>query len=171
MATQKKIDVVKELTDKLNRTKAFFVAEYEGLTHKQLEEVRKKLKKVEGELAVVKNNLLKRALKESKKTVDESVFNGPSASLFAYKDEIAPLKELVTFFKTATKGKVKFGLMGNDPVAESDIERLSSLPTRNVLLSKLVGQLQAPVQGLHNALSWNIRKLVWTLDAVKSKKQ
>jgi len=76
----------------------------------------------------------------------------------------------VKFFKDATHGTVRAGLLGATQLNATEIERLSTLPAREQLLAQLVGQLQGPLYGLHNALSWNIRKLVWTLGAVKSKK-
>ena len=95
---------------------------------------------------------------------------GATATLFAYADEVAPLKALIKFFKDATHGTVRAGLLGATQLNATEIERLSTLPAREQLLAQLVGQLQGPLYGLHNALSWNIRKLVWTLGAVKSKK-
>src|SRR3989344_7755948 len=103
MATQKKIDTVTELTDKLSRAKAFVLADYRGLKHKQLEELRKSLKKVEGEFVVAKNRLFKRALGERAKELD-SILQETTATLFSYADEIAPLKELFKFFKEASAG-------------------------------------------------------------------
>lgn len=170
MATQKKIDTVKELTDRLTRAKTLVLADPAGLKHKQLEDLRKKLKMVEGEFTVAKNSLLKRALLEAKKTISEANLTGATATLFAYADEVAPLKELINFFKTAAAGKIKSGLFWNKEMAAAEIERLAALPTHDQLLSQLVGQLQAPLYGLHNALSWNLRKLVWSLEAVKKTK-
>ena len=171
MATQKKVDSVKDLTDKVTRAKAIMVADYQGIPHKELEKVRKALKKVDGELTVTKNTLLKKALTENKKVLNDDLLHNATATLFAYADEVAPLKELMTFFKAQTKGKVRGGLLGTTEVTEKDAEKLSKLPTRDVLVAQLVGQLKAPLYGLHNALSWNMKKLVWTLEAVKSKKQ
>ena len=170
MATQKKIDSVKSLIDKLKKAKTLVFADPVGLKHKQLEELRKNLKKVEGEFTVSKNSLLKRALTEVKKEASNASLTGATATLFAYADEIAPLKELVKFFKAATAVKVKSVLLYDKEFSGEDVEKLAELPTRIELLSKLVGQLQAPIYGLHHALSWNLRKFVWSLEAVKSKK-
>ena len=167
---QKKIDQVKALTDKLTKAKALVLTDPQGLTHKQLEDLRKKLKQTQGELTVSKNTLMKRALKEVKQTLSDTLLTGPNATLFVYADEISPLKELVKFLKNAGKGTIKGGLLGAQELTLSDVEKLASLPSRDILLSKLVGQLQAPIYGLHYALSWNIRKLVWALEGVKTQK-
>ena len=177
MATQKKIDTVTELTDKLSRAKAFVLADYRGLKHKQLEELHRLLKKVEGEFVVAKNRLFKRALqKNSGQTLGdkakelESYLHETTALLFSYADEVAPLKELLKFFKVAGFGKAKAGVFGGQLFSEADVIRLSTIPPRQTLLAQLAGQLNAPIQGLHYALSWNLRELVYALNAVKEKK-
>lgn len=173
MATQKKIEKVTELTDKVDKAKAIILADYRGLKHKQLEELRRALKKLDAEFAVTKNTLLQRALSEhseSKGLLDEQLREA-TGTLFEYGDEVAPLKELLKFFKGAGMGKAKGGLLGTTVLAEADVTRLSKLPTREVLLGQLVGQLNAPIQGLHYALNWNVNKLVWALNAVKNTKK
>jgi len=169
MATQKKIDTAIKLSEKITRAKSIILADYRGLKHKQLEELRKNLKKTQGEFVVAKNRLFLRALGDEGKRIKDSL-TGTSAILFSYADEVAPLAELMKFFKSAGMGKTKGGLLGNHVLMEADVTRLASLPSRNVLLGKLVGQLNSPIQGLHYALSWNINKLVWALDAIKNKK-
>lgn len=169
MATQKKIDTVQDLTEKLSRAKSIVLADYRGLKHKQLEELRKSLKKVDADFTITKNRLLKRSLKDSAKDL-ESYLNETTAALFAYADEVAPLKVLLKFFKAAGFGKTKAGLLGTQFLSDEKVTRLASLPNRNILLGQLVGQLNAPIQGLHYALQWNINRFAWALDGVKVKK-
>ncbi|MBI3955674.1 50S ribosomal protein L10 [Candidatus Gottesmanbacteria bacterium] len=164
MATQKKIATVSLLSEKISRAKAMVFVDYRGLKHKQMEELRKLLKNVGAEFTVAKNRLMKRALGKEVK------FTDTTATLFAYADEVSPIKELLKFFKTAGAGKPKAGILGTSVLSEADVTRLAALPTRNVLLAQLVGQLRAPIQGFHYALSWNINKFVWALGAVKEKK-
>lgn len=165
MATQKKIDTVKELTDKVSKAKSIVLADYRGLKHKQLEELRKALKKTDAEFAVTKNRLFAKALGEKAAAMEQELTES-TAALFAYADEVAPLKTLMKFFKAAGFGKTKGGILGTHTLSESDVTRLALLPTRQALLGQLVGQLNAPIQGLHYALNWNINKLVWALNAV-----
>ncbi len=186
MATQKKIDTVQDLTEKLSRAKSIVLADYRGLKHKQLEDLRKILKKVEADFTVTKNRLLLRALKslptfQGKPSLSDAVtpeespnlnsyLSDTTAALFAYADEVAPLKELLKFFKAAGAGNPKGGLLGAQVLSGEEVTRLASLPNRNVLLGQLVGQLNAPIQGLHYALQWNINTFVWALNGVKEKK-
>lgn len=165
---QKKIDTVTKLTEKLEKAKSVVFADYRGLTHKQLEAIKKKVKKAQGEFVVTKNTLLTKAFATKEKTPPE--LREPTATLFAYGDEVAPLRELVKFFKDANFGRIKSGLLGTQVLNEATALKLSQLPTRQTLRTQLLRNLQAPLYGLHNALSWNMKKLVWTLEAVKTKK-
>jgi large subunit ribosomal protein L10 len=170
MATQKKIDTVTELTDKVAKAKSIVLADYRGLKHKQLEELRRALKKIDADFSVTKNRLLMRAMGSHKAKAVESQLKDSTAALFAYADEVAPLHVLLKFFKTAGFGKPKGGLLGDKVLTEADVVTLASLPSRTVLLATLVRQLNAPIQGLHDALNWNVNKLVWALNAVKKTK-
>lgn len=163
MATQKKIDTVSRLAEKISRAKALVFVDYRGLKHKQIEELRKSLKKIEAEFTVAKNRLMMRALGKDLQLTDTT------ATLFAYGDEVSPIKELLKYFKTAGVGKLKAGLLGDSVLRDEDVVKLAALPSRDVLLARLAGQLNAPIQGLHYALNWNIRKLVYALNAVKAR--
>lgn len=169
MATQKKIDTVSALSDKAGKAKVMVFTDYRGLKHKQLEELRRNLKKTDGEFVVAKNTLISRSLGTQADSVREHLKEA-TGILFSYKDEVAPLKEMLKYFKAAGVGKAKAGLMGTNFMSEADLAKFASLPSREVLLGRLVGQLNAPIQGLHYALNWNINKLVWALNAVKAKK-
>lgn len=167
--TPKKVETVTELTDKVAKAKSIMLTGYQGIKHKQFEELRKLLKKTSAEFVVTKNRLLRRALGDKAKSF-ESLLEQPNAVLFAYEDEVAPLKELLKFFKAVGFGKTKGGLLGDTALSETDVTRLATLPSHEILLGTLVRQLNAPIQGLHYALSWNINRFVWGLNAVKEKK-
>lgn len=169
MATPKKIATVEKLAEKIARAKTLVLADYRGLKHKQLEQLRKLLKKVNGELVVAKNRLLLRALGEKGQELQETL-KQTTAALFAYEDEVAPLKEMLKFFKAAGVGKTKAGLLGTQLISDTEVTRLAQLPTHAVLLGGLARGLNAPLQGLHYALSWNIRKLAYALNAIKANK-
>ncbi len=169
MATQKKTDTVQKLSDKASKAKSMIFADYTGIKHKQLEELRREMKKANGEFTVTKNKLLMRALGPSKEALWDT-FKHATATVYAYEDEVAPVKVLMKFFKSVGMGTLKGGVMGSTLLSVADVTRLSQLPTRDVLLGKLVRQLNAPIQGFHYALSWNLNKLVWALSSIKAKK-
>lgn len=168
--TPKKAETVTALTEKVQKAKSIVITEYQGIKHKQFEDLRRALRKTDAEFVIAKNRLLKKALGDKSKAI-ESMLEQPNAALFAYADQIAPLKELMKFFKTVGFGKVKGGLLGESVLTNADVTSLAALPPREILLGQLVRQLNAPIQGLHYALQWNLNKIVWALHAIKEKKQ
>ncbi|KKS97538.1 MAG: 50S ribosomal protein L10, large subunit ribosomal protein L10 [Candidatus Gottesmanbacteria bacterium GW2011_GWA2_43_14] len=169
---QKKQDTVKDLSDKFARAKAFFLTDYKGLTHKELEDLRRKLKKVEADYVVVKNTLLKKGMEEKDKTLEPLYehLKQSTAMLFAFGDEIEAVKILADFAKNATMPKVKAGFFSGSIASEADFKKLASLPSRNILLTTLLNRLNSPIQGFHYALSWNLQQFVTVLENVKNKK-
>lgn len=178
MPSQKNKDAVKILKEKLGRASSLFFTDYRGLTHRQLEQLRKALKKVQAEYIVAKNTLLKIALKEEKiEGIDNDMvtklaqhLEEPTATLLTYGDEISAFKELDTFINTAQIPRIKIGFFSGKIATEQDFKRIALLPTREVLLATLVARLKSPLFGLHNAIRWNLAQLVYTVDAVAKKK-
>lgn len=160
---QQKEEVVKEIQDKLNRAKAVIFTDYKGLNMKQLSDLRDKLREVNGEFAITKNTLLKKALPTTST-------EGPTATLFAYDDEISPIKILVKALKDFSLGKVKSGFLGTDTLDEAKILQLSTLPTKDELRGKTVGVLVAPLQGILSVLQGNLRNLVYALSEIQKAK-
>ncbi len=165
-AKQKKIDTVKNLTDKFSRAKSVVLADYRGIKHKQLEYLRKLLKKTDAELVVSKNSFLSRALGNQAKDLESSLKEA-TAALFAFADEVAPLKELLKFFKQVGLGKTKAGLLGKQVLSEEEVNKLATLPTKEVLLATLAARLKGPISGFHYGLRWNLQKLVTVLGNIK----
>jgi len=174
---QKKAGVIAEISEKIGKSKAMVFTNYTGLTHKQLEEFKKEIKKSEAEFAVTKNTLLKRSLTEAKlETGDEKNFDstpiesGPTGTMFLYGDVVTPLKSLAKMIKDFEKPVVKFGIFDGKMVSAEGVIKLSTLPSREVLLTQLVTTMKSPIQGLYHSLSWNLQKFVMTLNAISQKK-
>ena len=169
---QKKATIVAEMTDMVSRSRGMVFTNYTGLTHQQLETIKRAVKKLDGNYVAVKNTLLLRALGDvSLSDDDKKKFEQPTAALFMYNDVVEPLKVLSKMIKETEKPSVKFGIFDGKSVSEPDVLRLSTLPSKDVLRSQLLGQMLSPIQGLHRALSWNMQKFVMTLNAIASKKQ
>lgn len=160
---QQKEEIVVNLKEKLANAKSIVFADYRGLTMAQLSDLRNKLRDVGGEFTVTKNALLKIALPDSD-------FEGPTATLLAYDDEISPIKLLVQALKEAGIGKIKAGFLGSDLLDEAKINQLATLPTKDELRAKIVGVLAAPLQGIVSVLNGNLRNLVYALDQIRISK-
>lgn len=168
---EKKQGVVAEISEKIARSKALVFANYQGLTHVQIEGLKKKLKPVDADLAITKNTLLKIALKDNGlKIEDEKALQNATSTIFIYSDVIGPLKELAKIIKELSLPDVKFGILDKNTITKEQVLKLATLPSREVLIAQFVSGLMSPVFGLHRALSWNLQKFVMTLKAVESKK-
>lgn len=159
---QKEESVVK-LKDKLSRAKALVFADYKGLNMFQLSDLRDKLREQNAEFNITKNSLLKIAMPEAE-------MEGPTATLFAYDDQITPIKTLVKAFKDFTKGSVKSGFLDGEALDSAKIMQLSTLPSKDELRAKVVGVLVAPLTGMVSVLNGNLRNLVYVLDGIRKSK-
>lgn len=170
VSRQKKETIIAKLSEKIKRAKALVFTNYQGLTHRQLEDLKKATKTTNAEFVVTKNTLLKRALSNSEFSTLDSQFQEPTATLFAYDDPLAPLKELARTIKQLKLPTIKFGIFDDKLLAEAEILRLSTLPSREILLAQVAGGMKAPIFGLHRALNWNLQKLVVVLKEIEKTK-
>lgn len=161
MPSQKKIEQVKNLTQKLKEANSIVLLDYQGLTHQQLSGLRKKLKEVGSTLSVTKNSLLKLALKSSHFPFPTSHFplTGPTATLFITTDPISPLKTLSNFISDFGLPKIKIGVLDGEIAQKERILELANLPPREILSTEVIAALKAPNQRLTLALAWNLQKL------------
>lgn len=184
---EKKVGVVAELTEKAARAKAIVFTGYQGMTHIQLEQLKRGLKSLNAEIVVAKNSLLKLMLekgesvkgKGERKENDQSnltlnalpyTLEGATATLFAYDDVVLPIKEIAKIIKSIKMPTIKFGILEGKLLAEADVMRLATLPSRDMLIAKIVGGMKSPIYGLHRSLNWNIQKLVLTLKAIEKRR-
>lgn len=167
---QKKTATVKSLTEKLARAKTVAFADYRGLTVNQLADLRRKVKAVGGEMVVAKNTLTGKALQISNFQIPNSNLEGPSAVIFSYEDEVAPVKTIADSGKTLGLPAFKFGFFGQTFLDAAALLELAKIPGREVLAAKLVGSLASPLYGLVGVLQGNIRNLVYVLGQIKHSK-
>lgn len=180
---KRKEEIVAMLSEKAAKAKGLVFTNYQGLTHQQMESLKKAVSKAKAEYVVTKNRLLLRALSSLQLTDEEkNKFQQPTATLFLYDDIIEPLKHVAKTIKELTLPHIKFGFLSREAgsgsaregwqiLSEVDILKLSSLPPLPVLRAQLLGQLQSPIAGLHRALNWNMQKFVMTLQAISDKKK
>lgn len=168
----KKEQIVAELLQKVEKAKGIIFTDYQGLTHQQIEGLKKSLKTLEAEYVNTKNTLLLIALKDKINTDEEKdKFSRPTATLFIYDDVVGPLKVLTKSIKEFKLPSIKFGILEGKVLAENDIVKISTLPPLDVLRAQLLGNMKGPISGLHRALNWNLQKFVMTLSAIQSQKK
>lgn len=167
MPNAKNIDLVIELKDKVAKAKSLVIADYQGMTHKQAEQLHADLKMAGGEFVVVKNSLLRIASKDTAYSMETNDLVGTNGALFSFEDELAPLKELVKFAKTTSLPKIKFGFVGGNRYDGKQIDTLSKLPGKQQLQGMVVSRMSGPLYGLVHVLNGNIQKLVYVLTNIK----
>lgn len=165
MVTRKeKEEKVKQLIEKLQKSEAIYLTDYQGLTHKELELLRHKIAEEKADYSVVKNTLFRIALKKANKPEAELV--GPIAVLFAYKHPLKPLKTFTENFKERLKAGIAYG----EYLTGKKLQLLVDLESEEVLQTKLASYLASPLYGLVYALNWNMQRLVIAVNEIKKMK-
>ena len=126
--------------EKLQRAKAVFLADFRGMNVGKATELRNELRKAAVEYKVVKNTLLELASRETDKESLKPFFTGPTAIALSYDDPVAAAKVLSKFAKEQQATfKLKAGVLTGKAITVADIQALADLPSREVLLAKLLG--------------------------------
>jgi large subunit ribosomal protein L10 len=168
---QSKQQVVTELHEKLQRAKAVFLADFRGMNVGKATELRNELRKAAVEYKVVKNTLLELASRETDKESLHPYFVGPTAVALSYDDPVAAAKVLSRFAKEQQATfKLKAGVLTGKTISVSDIQALADLPSREVLIAKLLGTMQAPTANFVGVLAAVPGSFVRALAAIKDKK-
>jgi large subunit ribosomal protein L10 len=168
MPNAKNRDVVKSLVEKFKAMKGLILTEYRGLTVEDISSLRLKLRQFNSEYAVVKNTLSKIAFREIGTEVGEN-FSGSTALVIENGDVVSPAKVVVEFAKTHAKLKIKAGFLEGKFVDVAVVEQLSTLPSKEVLIMRMLGSMNATVTSFVDVLAASIRGLITVLDAITKK--
>ncbi len=166
-----KAATVADLTSRLKASSTAVLADYRGMTVGQMRDLRSKLRGGGIEMVVVKNTLARRAAKAAGYEPLSAELVGPIAMLFAVDDVSAPARILNDYIRANRKMVIKGGLLEGQVIKADAVTELADLPSREVLLSRLLGAMQAPLGNLASVLQAPIVKLARTLDAVRSQKE
>lgn len=167
---QKKKEIVKELSEKIANAKSIIFADYRGLTVEQDTQMRKAFREAGVQYKVVKNTLVKFALKENGFDGLDEFFNSPTSMALSETDPVAPAKIVSEFSKKFNTLEIKTGIVEGKVVDINEIKAIADLPSREELIAKVLGGFNAPIAGLVNVLVGNIRGLVIALNAIAEKK-
>ncbi|OGY24515.1 MAG: 50S ribosomal protein L10 [Candidatus Woykebacteria bacterium RBG_13_40_7b] len=166
---QEKIEKVKRLKEKLKSASGFILTDPSGLKVKDAQVLKENLLQIQGDFFVVKNTLLKRALKESDYDEIPQDLQGPTAVVLIKNDELLPLKEIVQFSEAKELLKIKIGFLEKAYVGSDELLKLAALPSKKELIAFLVANLNSPISGLTYTLQANLQGLVFTLDQMKNR--
>jgi large subunit ribosomal protein L10 len=166
MLKQKKEQMIDELTDRLSRCTIAIATDYRGLTAKEMVQLRRRLTAMGVEYRVIKNTLTRFAADKADRKQLEPFLIGPVAIAFGFDDVVKPAQVLREHIRAVSSQlQIKGGILGDKLLTAEDIVALATMPSREVLLAMLVGQLQAPIQALHNVLSAPLRGFLNVIQA------
>ena len=151
MNKDKKKIYMEEMKNFFKKTSSIFVTHYQGLTVKQIDELRSEMRKHGILFKITKNRITKLALEGSKFKKLENLFSGPTAVAFS-EDAITSAKILTKFAKSNSNLKIIGGIMEKEPLSEKDVEKIATLPTLSEARGKIVGILTTPAQKIVSIL-------------------
>lgn len=162
---------VAEISERFGRAEAVFLAEYRGLTVAQMANLRRSLRDAGTELKVYKNTLALRAAHASGIDGLDEWLTGPTVAAFVEGDVAAAAKALRDGAKATPALVIKGGVLAGKVVQRADIEAMADLPSREVLLAKLAGGLQAPLVKTAGLLQALPRNFAYGLSALIDQQQ
>jgi len=173
LTKNEKIEKSKQLAETLKKAPHLFFTEYQGLKFVELDELRAKLRPLHCRYAVIKNSLVRYALKNAGvEGVDPKLFKGPVGMVVSdSEDPVAAAKVLAAFSKQFPLLKIKAGFVGAKWLTPSDCQKLSTLGSKPELLAKLAGTLYSAVSQSAGVLQAPIRDFVYVLAALEEKKK
>ena len=151
MSKEKKQSYIKDMTTQLDSSEAVIVAHYQGLTVKQLDELRSKMREHGIIFKITKNRITKLALEKTRCKDLSNLFSGPTAVALS-KDAITSAKILTNFSKENKNLKILGGIMGDDILDLAGVQNVATLPTLDEARAKIVGILRSPAQKIASIL-------------------
>ena len=137
--------IVEEISAKINGAQSVVVVDYRGLTVEQDTELRKQLREAGVTYKVYKNTFMTRAFKGTEFEGLAPYLEGPSAIAISTEDATAPARVLAEFAKNADKLEIKGGVVEGNVYDAKGMAAIASIPSREVLISRLLGSLQSPM--------------------------
>ncbi len=166
MPTEKKAKVVEEIKEIFGKSNIAILTQYQGLPTAELNVLRRKLQASNSEYQVVKNTLFKLAAKNLDKADVVGEVSGPTAVVFGFGDVSAPAKVLTDYIRDSKSTMtIKGGFMGDRVLTAAEVKTLATLPSKEVLIAKVLGQMNAPVAGLLGSLTAPMRAFAGVLQA------
>ena len=167
---ESKAVLIEEIKTLVDTCQSAVLVDYRGLTVEEDTALRKKFREAGVTYKVLKNTYITRAVDELNVTGLDEHLNGPTAVAFGMTDPAAPAKILKEFIADKKKMTVKCGIVDKQVIDVKGVEALADLPSREVLIAKMLGSMNAPITGLVSVLGGTVRKLLYALNAVADAK-
>ncbi len=166
-----KQQIVDELSEKMKSAVSGVLVDYKGITVENDTKLRAELRKAGVYYSVKKNTIIRLAARKAGLEGLEEVLTGTTAIAVSETDITAPAKILAQFASKNEAFNIKAGFVEGKTVSSKEVDDLAKLPSKEVLLAKFLGGLNAPISGFVNVLNGNLRGLVVALNAIAEQKQ
>lgn len=166
-----KVAMIAALKETMKNAKGAVLTDYRGIKVAQDTKLRRKMREAGVQYSVIKNNMASIAAKEAGIEGLDDYLKGPLAMVSSDKDPVAAAKLISEFIKENRIMEIKGGLVEGKVIDADGVKALANLPSREVLLARLLGSMQSPITGFVTVLQGNIRNLVYALDAVRQQKE
>jgi large subunit ribosomal protein L10 len=170
MPAQSKIDMVERICESIKGSKGVYVIDYQGLTVKEAQELRRNLREAGATMKVYKNNLVKLALQQCDQPALDDILVGTNAYVFYEDDPATAAKAIKTEGKKLDKLSFKGGIADGKAITAEDAMAYADLPSREQLVAQLVFTIASPLSGIASVCAGPARGLVTALDAVAGQK-
>lgn len=167
---EEKREAVALLKDRFVKAKAVVLTDYKGLSVEEMYEARSKFRDVNVDYRVVKNTLARIASDDTQIAVARDYFEGPVGVAIGYDDPVIVAKSVLAYSRSNEKFKVKCGVIEGSLLEENELQKISTIPSRDVLLSMLAGAFSAPMSKLAAGLNATVARFGYALEALKAKK-
>lgn len=166
MSREKKAQIIDSLQQVFSRCSIGVLTDYRGLSASEMTNLRRRLRESGIEYKVVKNTLARFAAQRAGKEELLSFFEGPVAIAFGYGDITEPARALANYIETSKATmSIKGGFLPDRLLTSEDVATLSVLPSREILLAKVLGGMQSPISALVSHLTAPMRGIIGVLQA------
>lgn len=167
-----KTAMLAEIKEKMINSQVTILADMRGIPVAKITDLRSRLRKAGSDMKVTKNTIAGIAAKEVGVEGLDEYLKGPTVFAFGIEDPVVPAKILSEFAREIKQGlSIKAGVLEGKVINADSVKALAELPSREVLLAKVLGGMQAPMYGFANVLAANLRNLVYVLDQVRQQKE
>ncbi len=166
MSREKKAEIIDGLQEVFSGCSIGILTDYRGLSTAEITDLRRTLKKSDIEYRVVKNTLARFAAERAGKNELVTLFEGPVAIAFGYGGEVKPAKVLADYIKASKASlSIKGGFLADRMLTSGDVETLATLPSREILLARVLAGMQSPIVALIGSLAAPMRGVIGVLQA------
>jgi len=169
MKKSEKTALVESLSSSFGRASIALVSEYRGMTAAESTEMRKRLRAVRGEMRIAKNTLVRHAIKGTRFEALDTNLGGQVGLILSYEDPVVLAKTFTSFGPLGEKLKLRGAVLDGKALTPAEVQALATLPSREVILSQLLGLLNAPATQLVRLLNEPGSYLARVIDAIGKK--